>query len=183
MAVASTMLPLGTRAPDFALPDVRTGATVALAELTQRAVVVMFICNHCPYVQRIQSGLVELGRDYQGKDVALVGISSNDPLAYPDDAPAELGRVADALGYAFPVLFDESQDVARAYTAACTPDFFVFGPDRTLVYRGQFDDARPSNAVPVTGADLRAAIEAVLAGSPVSADQRPSLGCDIKWRS
>ena len=183
MAVQSAMLPLGTPAPDFDLPDAVSGRQVALADLADpAALVVMFICNHCPYVKHLQDGLVAFGRDYADADVAIVGISSNDPVAYPDDAPDRLAAEAARLGYAFPVLFDGSQDVAKAYTAACTPDFFVFGPDRTLVYRGRFDGSRPRSDDPVTGADLRAAVDAVIAGRPVSDDQHPSMGCGIKWK-
>ena len=182
MAIASTMMPLGTTAPDFALPDVRTGNTVSVSEFEGRALVVMFICNHCPYVKHVSSGLARFGDDYADRDLAIVGISSNDIEAYPDDAPEELARVSDELGYPFPVLYDESQEVAHAYGAACTPDFFVFDAGHRLRYRGQFDDARPSSDAPVTGADVRAAVEALLAGEDVSPEQRPSLGCGIKWK-
>lgn len=183
MAVESTMLALGTEAPDFALDDTVTGDTVKLVDFADaKALVVAFICNHCPYVKHIQQGLVEFGRDYKDTDAAIVAISSNDPEAYPDDAPEELGRVAQELGYEFPVLFDDTQDVAKAYTAACTPDFFLFGPDRTLVYRGRFGPSRPNSGIPVTGEDLRAAVDAVLAGEPVSDEQYPSMGCSIKWK-
>jgi peroxiredoxin len=183
VAVSSTMLPLGTEMPRFALKDVRTGVVVASEGFDQEALLVIFMCNHCPYVKRIQPGLVELGNDYARKGVAIVGISSNDPESYPEDSPEELAKVADELGYQFPLLFDETQEVARQFTAACTPDFFLFDSYRRLVYRGQFDEARPSNDVPVTGADVRRAIEAVLAGQPVVEEQRPSLGCSIKWKS
>jgi peroxiredoxin len=182
MAVSSTMLALGTQVPDFALPDVRTGAVVSSGDYHHKGLLVMFICNHCPYVKHVQQGLVKLGKDYAGADLGIVAISSNDPSAYPEDGPQELARVADRLGYAFPVLFDESQVVARSFTAACTPDFFLFGPDRRLVYRGQLDGARPSNDVPVTGESLRQAIDSLLAGGPIPEDQRPSLGCSIKWK-
>lgn len=182
MAVSSRMLALGTTAPDFSLPDVVSGETVSLAGLEGKAVVVVFLCNHCPYVLHVQDGLVEFGADYAGDDVSIVGISSNDVAAYPDDAPDRLAAVAREKGYAFPILFDETQDVAKAYGAACTPDFFVFGPERTLVYRGQFDGSRPGSDIPVTGESLRAAVDAVLAGDPVPEDQRPSLGCSIKWK-
>ncbi len=183
MAVQSTMLPLGTPAPDFDLTDTISGNQVSLDSLADhKALVVMFICNHCPYVKHIQQGLAEFGNDYADQDVAIVGISSNDADSYPEDRPEELAAVARRLGYSFPVLHDESQDVARAYTAACTPDFFVFGPDRTLVYRGQFDDSRPGNGIPVTGKDLRAAVDVVLAGNEPATEQRPSMGCSIKWK-
>ena len=180
----STMLPLGTPAPDFELSDTVSGTLVSLAQFkAKKALVVMFICNHCPYVKHVQAELVKLGQDYEAGEAALVAISANDPAAYPDDSPKKLGAEARRAGYRFPVLFDETQEVARAYQAACTPDFFVFGPDRRLVYRGQLDASRPGNGLPVTGADLRAAIDAVRAGRPVPPEQKPSLGCNIKWRS
>ncbi len=182
MALESTMLPLGTPAPDFDLIDTVSGDQVKLADRSDAKVLaVIFMCNHCPYVKHIQDGLVEFGNDYADRDVAIVGISSNDPVAYPEDTPEELGAVAERLGYRFPVLFDETQEVAKAYSAACTPDFFLFGPDRTLVYRGRFDESRPNSGVPVTGADLRAALDNVLADRPVSNEQYPSMGCSIKW--
>jgi peroxiredoxin len=183
MAVSSTMLPLGTGAPDFSLPDVTSGGTISLGDLTASALVVMFICNHCPYVKHVQSGLAAFGADYADADVDIVAISSNDAGDYPDDAPERLAEIARQLGYSFPVLFDESQEVAKAFTAACTPDFFVFDASRSLVYRGQFDASRPNSGIPVTGADLRAAIDAVLAGESPGEDQRPSMGCSIKWRA
>lgn len=183
MAVTSTMLALGTAAPDFALPDVTTGRTVRLADLDgTAALLVMFLCRHCPYVTHVRGGIAQLGHDYAGADIAMVAIGPNDPDAYPEDAPESLAEEARTAGYPFPYLFDESQEVAKAYTAACTPDFFLFDADRRLVYRGQFDDSRPRNDVPVTGVDLRAAIDAVLAGRPTAEDQRPSVGCSIKWR-
>jgi peroxiredoxin len=183
VAGTSTMLALGTEAPDFALPDVTTGRTVRRSDFDdQKALLVMFICRHCPYVLHVRSALADLGRDYRDRDVGIVAISSNDPAAYPEDAPESLAEEAREAGYTFPYLFDETQEVARAYTAACTPDFFLFGPDRRLVYRGQLDSSRPGSSVPVTGEDLRAAIDAVLADQPVSEDQRPSVGCTIKWR-
>lgn len=183
MATASTMLPLGTKVPDFSLPDVRSASTVSVGDFTQKGLLVMFICNHCPYVKLVQPGLVSLGNDYEDSDLAIVAIAPNDAIAYPDDSPDEMARVADELGYAFPVLYDESQEVARAFTAACTPDFFLFDPDRALVYRGQFDGARPGNGVPVTGESLRTAIEALLSDQPMPKDQFPSLGCSIKWKN
>jgi peroxiredoxin len=183
VAGTSTMLALGTEAPDFALPDVTTGRTVSRSDFDDRkALLVMFICRHCPYVRHVRAGLAELGRDYEGGDVGIVAISANDPAAYPEDAPESLAAEAREAGYSFPYLFDETQDVAKAYSAACTPDFFLFAADRTLAYRGQFDSSRPGNDVPVTGKDLRAAIDAVLADGPVPQDQRPSVGCTIKWR-
>ena len=179
----STMLKLGTPAPDFNLTDTVSGDQVCLADLADRkALVIIFLCNHCPYVVHIQQGLAAFGNDYSGADVAIVGISSNDAVTYPDDAPERLGAVARERGYSFPVLYDETQEVAKTYTAACTPDFFLFGPDRKLVYRGRFDSSRPNSGVPVTGEDLRAALDAVLADRPVGIGQYPSMGCSIKWR-
>lgn len=178
----STMLPLGTVAPDFRLPDT-TGRQVSLADFQKApALVVVFMCNHCPYVKHIRSGLAQFGREMQARGVAVVGISANDVANYPEDSPAKMAAEVRAAGYTFPYLYDESQAVARAYRAACTPDFYLFDARRRLVYRGQFDDSRPGNNVPVTGQDLRAAVEAVLAGRAVSADQKPSLGCNIKWK-
>ena len=180
----STMLPLGTPAPGFELPDTVSGKALRLRDLARKkALVVIFTCNHCPYVKHIQEGLVSFGADYAEKDVAIVAISANDPAVNPDDRPERLGSEAKRLGYRFPVLYDESQEVARAYQAACTPDFFVFDAQRRLVYRGQFDAARPGSTVPVTGADLRSAVDALLAGKPVSPKQTASLGCNIKWRA
>ena len=184
MAVPSTMLALGTKAPDFELPDVVTGRTVSIRDFdAKRALLVMFICRHCPYVKHVRAELARLGRDFADSELAIVAISANDPADYPEDAPEGLAEEAREAGYAFPYLFDETQEVAKAYTAACTPDLFVFDADRALVYRGQLDDSRPSNVLPVTGADLRAAIDAVLSGGPVSQDQRASVGCGLKWRA
>jgi peroxiredoxin len=183
LAVTSTMLPLGTPAPAFSLPEPLTGRTVSLADYAGRALLVMFICNHCPYVQHIRAGLAQLGRDYEGSRLGIVAVSANDPAAYPDDAPEELARAARAHGYHFPYLYDESQQAARSYTAACTPDFFLFDAAHRLVYRGRFDASRPGSDIPVTGAELRRAVDAVLAGEPVPSEQLPSLGCSIKWRS
>jgi peroxiredoxin len=183
MAVESQMLPLGTEAPDFALPDVVTGDTVKLADLADaRALLVMFICRHCPYVRHVRPGLAQLGRDHERSGLAIVAISPNDPETYPEDAPESLAEEAREAGYTFPYLFDGTQEVAKAYHAACTPDFFLFDGARRLVYRGQFDDSRPNSGIPLTGSDLRAAIDAVLAGGEVDPDQRPSVGCSIKWR-
>jgi len=182
MAVSSTMLPLGTPAPRFSLAEPLTGRTVSVGDFAEQALLVMFICNHCPYVQHIRPGLVQLSRDYEGAGLGIVAISANDPEDYPDDAPEQLAQEARAHGYAFPYLYDETQEVARAYTAACTPDFFLFDSARRLVYRGRFDASRPGSGVPVTGGDLRRAIEAVLSGESVPAEQYPSLGCSIKWR-
>ncbi len=178
------MLPLGTRAPDFALPDVTSGKTISRADFDKApAFLVMFICNHCPYVKHVQAGLARMARDFQARDVGVVAISSNDVANYPDDGPDRMREEAERAGYTFPYLFDESQSVARAYRAACTPDFFLFDAQHRLVYRGQMDDARRGNDVPVTGRNLRDAVEAVLAGKPVSPNQVPSLGCNIKWKA
>jgi peroxiredoxin len=183
MAVASNMLALGTEAPDFALPDVVTGTVVRRSDFAgAKALLVMFICKHCPYVRHVRPALAQLGRDYQGSGAAIVAIGANDPETYPEDAPEGLAEEARSAGYAFPYLFDATQSVAKAYTAACTPDFFLFDGEHRLVYRGQMDGSRPGNGVPVTGQDLRAAIDAVLRGAPVTQDQRPSVGCSIKWR-
>ena len=184
MAVTSTMLALGTEAPDFKLPDTVSGHMVSLTDFDDKqALLVMFICTHCPYVQHVRGELARLGRDYEGSGLGIVAISANDPETYPDDSPENLAKEAETQGYLFPFLFDETQEVAAAFTAMCTPDFFLFGPDRKLVYRGQLDDSRPSNGLPVTGSDLRAAIDAVLSDRPVNEDQRPSMGCSVKWKS
>jgi peroxiredoxin len=184
VAVASTMLVLGTKAPDFELPDVVTGGTVSIRDFDdKRALLVMFICRHCPYVRHVRGELARLGHDFTVSELAIVAISANDPAEYPEDAPESLAEEAREAGYVFPYLFDETQEVAKAYTAACTPDFFLFDSDRALVYRGQLDDSRPRNGLPVTGEDLRAAIRAVLSGEPVPDDQRASIGCSIKWRA
>jgi peroxiredoxin len=183
MAVESTMLSLGTPAPDFDLLDTVGGGRVKLADLNdKKALVVIFLCNHCPYVKHVQQGLVDFGNAYADRDVAIVAIGSNDADNYPDDGPEQLGAESRRLGYAFPVLYDETQQVAKAYTAACTPDFFVFGSDRSLVYRGRFDESRPNSGVPVTGNDLRLAVDAVLGDSDVATTQYPSMGCSIKWK-
>jgi peroxiredoxin len=179
----STMLPLGTTAPDFRLPNT-DGKTVSLADFKDaRALVVVFMCNHCPFVKHIRAGLADFARHAQAGGAAVVGVSSNDVSTHPEDSPQKMKEEAAQCGYTFPYLYDETQAVAQAYRAACTPDFFLFGPDRKLVYRGQFDDSRPGNGKPVTGRDLRAALEAVLAGKPVSSDQKPSIGCNIKWKA
>ncbi len=176
------MLALGTRAPDFRLPDT-DGRTVSVSDFNGApALLVAFICNHCPYVKHIRAGLAQLARDYLPRGVAIVGINSNDVENYPDDRPALMAVEAKAAGYLFPYLYDETQKVAAAYHAACTPDFFLFDRDRRLVYRGQMDDSRPGNGLPVTGKDLRAALDAVLDGTPVAARQKPSIGCNIKWK-
>jgi peroxiredoxin len=179
----STMLSLGTTAPDFKLPDTND-KTVSPADFKDKsALLVLFICNHCPYVKHIRTGLAELGRDYASRGVAIVGINSNDVANYPDDSPAKMKEEAMSARYTFPYLYDESQAVAKAYRAACTPDIYLFDKDRKLVYRGQFDDSRPGNGIPVTGKDLRAALDAVLAGKPVSSNQKASVGCNIKWKA
>jgi peroxiredoxin len=179
----STMLPLGTSAPDFRLPDTN-GKIVSLADFkTAPALVVLFICNHCPYVKHIRSALANVGRDYQPRGAAIVAISSNDVQNYPEDSPEKMKQEAKSAGYVFPYLYDESQSVAQAYRAACTPDIFLFDKDRKLAYRGQFDDSRPGNGRPVTGKDLRAALDAVLAEKPVPEPQTPSVGCNIKWKT
>lgn len=181
---ASTMLPLGTVAPDFNLPEPATGKTVALADLSaSSALLVMFISNHCPFVKHIRSELARFTAAYRPKGLLSVAICANDVTTHPDDSPTRMAEDARALEYSFPYLYDETQAVAKAYRAACTPDFFLFDADRRLVYRGQFDGSRPGNDTPVTGADLRAAVDALLAGKPVSPDQRPSLGCNIKWKA
>ncbi len=180
---ASTMLDLGTSAPDFQLPDAVSGNTISLATFSgKRAFLVMFICCHCPYVKHLQAGLAALGKDYANQDIGIVAISANDVANYPDDAPDKMQAMAHELGFTFPFCYDESQEVAKAYTAACTPDFFLFDSDRTLVYRGQFDDSRPGNDIPVTGSDLRQAIDTLLAAKPIHPDQKPSIGCNIKWK-
>ena len=180
----SNMLKLGTLAPDFRLPDTVSGKMMSLDEIkSERATVVMFICNHCPFVKHVNQQLVQLAGDYQPKGVAFVAISANDVDNYPEDSPEKMKDYAKRLGYPFPYLYDESQEVARAYKAACTPDFYLFDGKLELVYRGQLDGARPGNGAPVNGEDLRAALDDVLAGRPVSGEQRPSLGCNIKWKS
>jgi peroxiredoxin len=179
---ASVMLPLGITAPSFSLPNV-DGRLVSLADFDhQPALLVVFMCNHCPFVKHVADELARLGRDYQPRGLAMVGINSNDAETYPEDTPEKMVQEAQQRGYSFPYLYDQTQEVAKAYRAACTPDFFLFDRDRHLVYRGQLDDSRPSNNLPVTGKDLRAAIDAVLAGKPVAEEQRASIGCNIKWR-
>jgi peroxiredoxin len=178
----STMLPLGTVAPGFSLPNI-DGRVVDLAEAAgPKGTVVMFICNHCPFVKHVADQLAALGRDVMPRGIGIVAISSNDVSTHPADSPEQMVHEAEDRGYAFPYLYDESQSVAQAYHAACTPDFFLFDGARKLVYRGQLDASRPGNDIPVTGVDLRAAIDAVLAGKPVAGEQRPSLGCNIKWK-
>lgn len=182
MAEQSTMLPLGTAAPEFRLPD-PNGKMVSSTDFAGApAMLVVFMCNHCPYVKHVQATFTNLAKEYQAKGVAIVGINSNDAENYPDDRPEKMAEEIRGAGYTFPYLYDESQSVAKAYRAACTPDFFLFDRDRHLVYRGQFDDSRPKNGLPVTGSDLRAALDAVLAGRSVRAAQKPSVGCSIKWK-
>ena len=182
--VASTMLALGTEAPDFSLPEPATDETVSLSRFDgARGLLVVFLSNHCPFVKHLADHFAGLAAEYQGRGVAVVGINANDVANYPDDSPEKMVDEVARRGYTFPYLFDESQEVAKAYRAACTPDFFLFDADRRLVYRGQYDGSRPSLDVPVTGEDLRAAMEAVLAGGAVVGEQVPSVGCNIKWRA
>lgn len=179
----STMLPLGTPAPAFELRDVVSGQTYSLDSFSDKtALLIMFICRHCPYVVHVEQELGKIGRDYLDTGLGILAISSNDPVGYPDDAPPRLKEMAQRLGFTFPFCHDETQEVAKAYHAACTPDFYLFNGDRRLVYRGQLDDSRPGNTKPVTGRDLRSAIQAVLAGKSVDDTQRPSIGCSIKWK-
>jgi peroxiredoxin len=179
----SSMLALGTSAPDFALPDVVTKSEVSTHTAAgPKGLLVMFICRHCPFVKHLEKALAQLGHDYKGKGIGIVAISSNDAVNYPDDAPASLAQQAKTVGFNFPYLYDETQEVARAYDATCTPDFFLFDSALKLVYRGQFDASRPGNEIPVTGKDLRAALDAVIAGKPVNPGQHPSIGCNIKWK-
>jgi peroxiredoxin len=180
--VSSTMLELGTPAPAFAVPDVVSGDTITLDTFADKpALVIMFICQHCPFVKHVQDELARIGHDYVPKNVGVLAISANSVQTHPQDGPEHLKEMAKTLNFNFPYGYDETQEMAKAYTAACTPDFFVFDRDRTLVYRGQLDDSRPGNDTPVTGKDLRAAIDAVLAGQPVGSEQTPSIGCNIKW--
>ena len=180
---ASTMLALGTKAPDFQLTEVSSGEQISLRNFDGRkALLIMFICRHCPFVKHIRGQLAALGKDYCGSGLAMAAISSNDAAKYPDDSPESLSSMARQLGLSFPLLYDETQAVAQAFTAACTPDFFLFDRNRQLVYRGQLDDSRPGNGKPLTGSDLREAINAVLADEPISPNQKPSIGCNIKWK-
>ena len=179
----STMSPLGTKASMFTLPDTVSGRVFSLDSLKGTiATVVMFICNHCPFVKHVNPELVKLARDYEGKGIGFAAISSNDATQYPEDAPDQMKKTARALGYNFPYLYDETQDIALAYQAACTPDFFIFDKDLVLVYRGQLDDSRPGNDIPLTGNDIRKALDALLNNRAVSQSQRPSIGCNIKWK-
>jgi peroxiredoxin len=179
----STMLPLGTKAPAFSLPNV-DGRTISLADFKEaKALLIVFMCNHCPYVIHVAPELAKLAAEYQAKGVAVVGINPNDAATHPADSPEQMVHEVENRGYTFPYLYDETQDVAKAYHAACTPDFYVFGKDQKLVYRGQLDASRPNSGVPLTGKDLRGALDAVLAGKPVPSDQKPSIGCNIKWKA
>ncbi len=179
----STQLALGTSAPDFSLPDTVTGKTVGLQDFSgAKGLLLLFICNHCPYVKLIQSELSALGREYMPKGIAMVAISSNDISTHPDDSPEQMQQEAKRHGYPFPYLYDESQEVAKAYRAACTPDIYLFDGGHKLVYRGQLDDARPNKHIPVTGTDLRRALDALLRGEAISPEQKPSMGCNIKWK-
>ena len=180
---SSTMLALGTPLPEFKLPDVRTAGTVGSEDFARSPLLVVFICVHCPYVKRIQHGLAAFGRDYEKSGLGIVAVAANDFSSHAEDSPENQARVADEMGYRFPVLYDQTQEVASAFHAACTPDFFLFDGDHRLVYRGQFDAARPGNEIPVTGESLRSASDSVLAGTEISIEQIPSMGCSIKWKS
>ena len=179
---ASTMLPLGTHCPEFSLPDVTSDHTVSLSQFTGKPLLVMFICNHCPFVKHLRSALAKFGQDYRVSPLSIVAISSNDAAAYPADGPDKMQEEATEAGYSFPYLYDETQAVAKAFKAACTPDFFLFDANMKLMYRGQFDSSRPQDGKPITGSDLRAAVDAVLANHSVPEPQLPSIGCNIKWK-
>ena len=179
----STMLELGTSAPNFKLPDVISGNMVSLDDFKEKkALLVMFICRHCPYVQHVKEEIAKIGHDYKDKDIGIIAISANDINSYPEDSPESLKEMARDLNFSFQYLYDKSQEIAKSYTAACTPDFFLFDKNRKLVYRGQLDDSRPGNNLPVKGEDLREAIDAVLQDKPINSDQKPSMGCNIKWK-
>ena len=179
----SNMIPLGTVAPGFTLPDTVSGNTLDLQEIKgEKGTIIMFICNHCPFVKHVNAGIVSLADDYLDQGIGFVAISSNDVVNYPADSPEFMKVNAEEEGYQFPYLYDESQEVAAAYDAACTPDFYLFDHDLSLVYRGQLDDSRPGNGIPVTGRELRSAVDALLAGNPVDPRQKPSIGCNIKWK-
>lgn len=182
MSESSTMLPLGTSLPQFSLPDVVSGNTVSSDDFSGKPLLVMFICRHCPYVKHVQNELAKIGKDYAEK-IGIVAISSNDIAAYPEDAPQSLKEQAQEVGFNFPYLYDESQEVAKTFKASCTPDLFLFDKEGKLVYRGQLDDSRPNSDIPVTGKDVKAAVDALLSGQSVSSDQKPSIGCGIKWKS
>lgn len=182
-AVSSTMIPLGTTAPDFLLTDVVSGKKVSLDSFKgKKGLLIMFICAHCPYVQHVKLQLARIGKDYQDQNIAIVAVSSNDASTYPEDSPENLKEMALECGFKFPLCYDETQETARAYGAVCTPDFFLFDENRKLVYRGQMDDSRPGNRKPVTGQDLRKALDAVIQGKAIDFEQKPSLGCSIKWK-
>jgi len=179
----STMVRLGTKAPDFTLPDTVSGKSLSLTNIEgETATMIMFICNHCPFVKHVNTELVRLADDYKNKGIGFVAISSNDVINHPDDAPGLMTQVAKRLKYPFPYLYDESQETAKAYDAACTPDFFIYDKDLQLVYRGQLDDSRPGNEIPVTGKDIRRALDCIINDQPVPQEQRPSIGCNIKWK-
>jgi peroxiredoxin len=178
----STMLELGVRAPEFSLPDYNGNIVSTSDYRDNKGLLVIFMCNHCPFVKHVRTELAKLRRDYQNLGLGIVGINSNDVEAYPADSPEKMKEEAQTYGYTFPYLYDETQDVAKAYKAACTPDFFLFDKDQLLVYRGQLDDSRPSNQIPVTGKDLRAAIDGMLNGHPINPEQKASIGCNIKWK-
>lgn len=182
--IPSTMIPLGSNAPDFKLPDTISGDLLSRDALRgEKGTLIMFICNHCPFVIHVNDELVRLGKGYQSKGIRMVAINSNDVENYPDDSPDKMTLTATRLGYTFPYLFDETQEVAKAYDAACTPDFFLYDGDLKLVYRGQLDDSRPGNCIPVTGKDLRKAMDTLIAGKEITQDQKPSMGCNIKWKN
>jgi peroxiredoxin len=184
MAAETTPIPLGFEAPGFKLPNPRTGTEMSLDELkSDKATVIMFICNHCPYVKHVIDGIIALANDYIPKGVSFIAISSNDVENYPADSPEKMKEIAESKNFPFPYLYDESQEIARAYHAACTPDYSIFDGDMRCIYRGQMDDARPGNELPVTGKDIRNALDAALSGQPVDSFQRPSVGCSIKWKN
>ena len=179
----STMVTLGTKAPDFLLPDTVSEKQLSLNEIKgETATMIMFICNHCPFVKHVNEELVKLGNDYKNKGIGFVAINSNDVINHPNDSPELMTQVAKELKYPFPYLYDESQETAKAYNAACTPDFFIYDKDLRLVYRGQLDDSRPGNEIPVTGKDIRQALDRLINNEPVPPEQRPSIGCNIKWK-
>jgi len=180
----SNMMPLGTTAPDFNLQDTVTGTNKPLSDLkSDIATVIMFICNHCPYVKHVREGLIRIANDYIPKGISFIAISANDAVEYPEDAPDKMKEIAENFSYPFPYLYDETQETAKAYTAACTPDLYIFDKDLKCVYRGQFDSSRPESGIPVTGEDMRSALADILAKEPIRIQQQPSIGCNIKWKS
>lgn len=184
MATESVMLPLGTEAPEFKLKDITSGQIILLSTFSnKKALLIIFMCRHCPYVKHVEREIAKIGSDYKDSDLGIIAISSNDPAAYPEDGPESLAEQARELKFEFPYCFDETQEVGKAYHAACTPDFFLFDSERKLVYRGQLDDSRPSNTEPIDGHDLRGAIESVLNDQQVDPNQKPSMGCSIKWKT